>query len=92
MTQIKAMSDSLTQRNEEPDDEIMINGDGKDDVELNHGGSENDDNVYEESSDGQESVDNVEEVDKKEGEKMPEKAHYFYSEDAELTNKQCKAE
>ncbi len=35
LTQIKAMTDSLTQRTEEPDDEIVINGDDKDNVEVN---------------------------------------------------------
>ena len=67
MTQIEAMT-GFTQRNEEPDDDIMIDGDGKDDVELNLCDSENDNDVYEESSDGQELVHNAEEEEEKEGE------------------------
>ena len=73
MTQIEAMTDKLTQRNEEPDDEIMIDGDGKDDVKLDHGDSENNDDVYEESSDSQELVDNSEEEEEKRGSKHLEK-------------------
>ncbi len=49
------------------------------------------DDVDLESSDGQKLVDNEEKVEEKEGEKMPEKAHYSDAEDVELTNKQCKA-
>ena len=88
MTQIKAMNDLLTQRNEEPDDEIMINGGGKDDVKLNHDDSENDDYVYEESSDGQRSVYNAEEMKKKRGDKHLEKFNNSDLEEEELaTNK-----
>ena len=90
MTQIEAMTDLLTQRNEEPDDEIMIDGDGKNDVELNHGDSENADNVYEESSDGQESVDNAEEEEEKEGEQTSGKANNSDSEEEERSNEQGK--
>ncbi len=86
MTQIEAMTDLLTQRNEEPDDEIMIDGDDKDDVKVNLCDSENNNNVYEESSDSQESVDNAEEEDKKEGEQTSGKANNSDSEEEELSN------
>ncbi len=88
ITQIEAMTDWLTQRNEEPDDEIMINGDEKDAVELNHCDSENDDNVYEERSDGQESVDNAEEEEEKEEEQTSGKANKSDSEGKEVSNEQ----
>ncbi len=57
---------------------------------THRGDSENDNDVDLESSDGQELVDNAEEVEEKEGEKTTEKAHYSDGEDVELTNKQCK--
>ncbi len=87
MTQIEAMTDSLTQRTEESDDEIVINGDYKDDVDFNLCDSENDNNVDEESSGGQESVDNAEEEEEKEGEQTSGKANNSDSEEEELSNK-----
>ena len=77
---MKLATDLLAQRNEELDDEIMINGDGKDNVELNLCDSENDGDLYEESSDGQESVDNAEEEKEKEGEQTSGKANNSDSE------------
>ncbi len=74
------------QRNEEPDNEIMINGAGKDDVKLDHGDSENNGNVYEESSDGQELVDNAGEEEGKKREQTSGKANNSDSEEEELSN------
>ncbi len=84
MAQIKALMELLTQSNDKPDDVIKINCEGSDDDELDHGDSENKNDVDLESSDGQELVDNVEEVEEKKGEKMPEKAYYSDGEDVEL--------
>ena len=86
LTQIKAMTDSLTQRTEEPDDEIVINGDDKDNVEVNLCDSENDGNVDKESSDGQELVENAEEEEGKKREQTSGKANNSDSEEEELSN------
>ena len=63
MTQIMAMKELLTQRNDEPDDVIKIKCEGSDNDKLNHGDSKNNDDIDIESVEGQESVDNAEEVE-----------------------------
>ena len=65
----------------------MINGDGKHDVELNLCDSENNADVHEGSSEGQELVDNAEEEEEKEGEQTSGKANNSDSEEEELSNK-----
>ncbi len=89
MTQIEAMMDSLTQSNDNPGDVIEINSEGSDDDELNQSDSENYNDADLESSGGQESNDNVEEMEEKKGAKMIENAHCSDGENVELTNKQC---
>ncbi len=53
MKQIKAMTDSLTQSNDNPDNVIEINSEGSDDDELDKGDSEDDHDVDLGSAEGQ---------------------------------------
>ncbi len=89
MTQIKAMTESFSQSIDEPDDVIEINSEGSEDDEQINDNSANNVDVDLESAEGQDLGDNAEEVEEKEGEKMPEKSVYCDGQDVEHTDKQC---
>ena len=94
MTQIKALTDSLAQKdnapNDAPDDVIDINSDiSVEEDGINDGDSGNDKDVEVESADDQDPGEHVEEVEEVEGDKSPEEADVEISEVAEVPDGDC---
>ena len=94
MTLIKALTNSLAQKNnapnDTPDDVIDINSDvSVEEDGVDNGESSNDEDVEVESADDQDPGEHVEKVEEIEGDKTPEEADDDASEDAEVRNGQC---
>ena len=94
MTQIEALTDSLAQNDNAPNDarDDVIDINSEDSVEedgVNNGESGNDKDVEVECTDDQDPGEHVEEVEEIEGDRTPEEVDDDISDDAEVPDGQC---